>query len=56
MFAYVKTFDPKIVLGHNDLISRLSEFALYLDTQLVYEPTVFMISLGMTRPFILKYS
>ena len=37
MFAYDKTFDPEVVLGHCDLISRFSDFALYLDTQLVYE-------------------
>ena len=33
MFAYDKTFDPEVVLGHCDLISRFSDFALYLDTQ-----------------------
>ena len=37
MFAYYKTFDPEVVLGHYDLISRFSDFALYLGTQLVYE-------------------
>ena len=36
MFAYDKTFDSEVVLGHCDLISRFSDFALYLDTQLVY--------------------
>ena len=36
MFAYDKTFDPEVVLGHSDLISQFSDFALYLDTQLVY--------------------
>ena len=36
MFAYDKTFDPEVVLGHCDLISWFSDFALYLDTQLVY--------------------
>ena len=41
MFAYDKTFDPKVVLGHYDLIPRFSDFALYLGTQLVYEHTVF---------------
>ena len=35
MFAYDKTFDPEVVLGHYDLISRFSDFALYLDTQSV---------------------
>ena len=36
MFAYDKTFDPKVVIGHYDLISRFSDFPLYLGTQLVY--------------------
>ena len=31
-----KTYDPKIVVGNCDLISVFSDFALYLDTQLVY--------------------
>ena len=36
MLAYDKTFDPEVVLGHCDLISRFSDFALHLDTQLEY--------------------
>ena len=28
------TFDPEVVLGHYDLISWFSDFALYLGTQL----------------------
>ena len=36
MFAYDKTFDPEVFLGHCDLISLFSDFALYLDTQLVF--------------------
>ena len=56
MFAYDKTFDPKVVLGHYDLISRFSDFALYLGTQLVYEQTVFTICLRMTRHLTVKYS
>ena len=28
MFAYDKTFDPEVVLGHCDLISRFSDFCL----------------------------
>ena len=28
MFAYDKTFDPEVVLGHRDLISRFSDFCL----------------------------
>ena len=55
MFAYDKTFDPEVVLGHYDLISRFSDFALNLGTQLVYEHTVFTICLRMTRPLTLKY-
>ena len=30
MFAYDKTFDPKVVLGQYDLISRFSDFPLYI--------------------------
>ena len=36
MIAYDKTFDPEVVLSHCDLIIWFSDFALYLDTQLVY--------------------
>ena len=65
MFAYDKTFDPKVVLGqytfdpniligHYDLISRFSDFALYLDTQVVYEQTSLTLCLRMTRPLTLK--
>ena len=54
MFAYDKTFDPKVVFY--DLTLWFSDFALYLGTQLVYEHTVFMICLRLTRPLILKYS
>ena len=56
MFAYDKTFDPKVGIGHYDLISRFSDFPLYLDTQLVYEHTSFKICLRMTRPLTVKYS
>ena len=41
MSEYDKTFDPEEVLGNCDLISRFSDFALYLDTQLVYFHTFF---------------
>ena len=30
MFAYDKTFDPKVFLGHCDLISCFSDFAFIL--------------------------
>ena len=56
VFAYDNTFDPKVVLGHCDLISRFSDFALFLGTKLVYEHTIFTICLRMTRPLTLKYS
>ena len=36
MFAYGKTFDPEVFLGHYDLISWFSDFALYLDTQVFF--------------------
>ena len=36
MSEYDQTFDPNILIGHCDLISRFSDFALYLDTQLVF--------------------
>ena len=35
--------DPEVVLGHCDLISWFSDFALYLDTQLVYFHTFFRL-------------
>ena len=34
MSEYDLTFDPNKLIGHCDLISRFSDFALYLDTQL----------------------
>ena len=41
MSEYDQAFDPNILIGHCDLISRFSDFALYLDTQLVYFHTFF---------------
>ena len=55
-YVYDKTFDPKVVIGHYDLISRFSDFPLYLGTQLVYEHTSFTICLRMTRPLTVKYT
>ena len=37
MFVYDKTFDPKVVIGHCDLITWFSDFAFYLGFLLVYE-------------------
>ena len=39
MSEFDQTFDPNILIGHYDLISRFSDFALYLGTQVVYEQT-----------------
>ena len=38
-----QAFDPDILKGHCDLISWFSDFALYLDIQLVYFHTFFQI-------------
>ena len=43
MSEYDQAFDPDILIGHCDLISRFSDFAFYLDTQLVYFHTFFQI-------------
>ena len=43
MSEYDQTFDPNILIGQCDLISRFSDFALYPDTQLVYFHTFFYI-------------
>ena len=56
MNNYDQTFNPNILIGHGDLISRFSDFALYLSTQLVYEHTSLTICLRMTRPLTVKYS
>ena len=45
MSEYDQTFDPNILIGHCDLISRFSDFALYLGTQMVYEQTPFFLSM-----------
>ena len=52
MSEYDQTFDNSILIGHCDLISRFSDFALYLGTQMVYEQTSFKVCLLMTRPFL----
>ena len=44
MFAYDKTFNPKVVVGHCDLISWLNDVALHLETQLaLYFSCLFQI-------------
>ena len=54
MGEYDQIFDPNIFIGHCDLISWFSDFALYLSTQVVYEQTSFTLCLRMTRPLTLK--
>ena len=54
MSEYDQTFDPNILIGHCDLISRFSDFALHLVTQMVYEQTIFKVCLRMTRSLTLK--
>ena len=49
MSEYDQAFDPNILIGQCDLISRFSDFVLYLDTKLVYFHTFFQI-MCMTRP------
>ena len=55
MFAYDKTFGPKEVLGHCDLISRFSDFASYLVTQMVYDHISFTVYLCMKRHLTLNF-
>ena len=43
MSEYDQAFDPNILIGHCDLISQFSDFALYLDTQLAYFHTFFRL-------------
>ena len=43
MSEYDQAFNPNILIGNCDLISRFSDFALYLDIQLVYFHTFFQI-------------
>ena len=54
MGEYDQTFDPSIPIGHCVLNLQLSDFALYLSTQLVNEQISFTLCLGMTRPLTLK--
>ena len=54
MSEFDQTFDPNILIGHYDLISRFSDFALYHGTQVVYEQTSLTLCLRMTRPLTLK--
>ena len=53
MSEYDQAFDPNILTGHCDLISRFSDFALYLDTQSVYFHTFFQIMSVYLTPIYL---
>ena len=55
MFVYDKTLGPKVVLGHCDLVTWLSDFAFYFGFLLVYEHISFTLCLRMTRPLTLTY-
>ena len=41
--GYKHRADCTVLIGHCDLISRFSDFALYLETQLVYFHTFFRL-------------
>ena len=51
-----QNLELSILIGHCDIISRFSDFALYLGIQLVYDQTSFTLCLRMTRPLTLKSS
>ena len=51
MFVYDKTFDPKVVLDHCDLITFFSDFAFYLGFLLVYEHIFFHIMFAYDKTF-----
>ena len=55
MYEYDKTFDRKVFLDHCDLILWFSDFALYLDTQLVFFHTSFWLWMSMTTPLTQTY-
>ena len=52
MIEYDHAFDPNILLGQCDLISWFSDFALYLDTQLVYFHIFFQIMSEYDQTFV----
>ena len=43
MNEYDKTFNPNILIDHFDLISWFSDFALYLNTEWVYDHISFTL-------------
>ena len=44
-----------LFIDHYDLILWFSDFALYLNTQWVYDHISFTLPVSMTRPMTLKY-
>ena len=55
MNEYDQTFNPNILIGHYDLISWFSDFALYLNTEWVYDHISFTLWVSITRPLTLEY-
>ena len=55
MNEYDQTFNPNILIGHNDLISWFSDFALYINAHCVYDHISFTLRVSMTRPLTLTY-
>ena len=51
-----RALTPNILIGHCDLISRFSDFALYLDTQLVYFLYFFQIMSEYDQSFDPQYT
>ena len=51
MSEYDQTFDPNILIGHCDLILGFSDFAFYLDNQLIYFHTSFRLRVSMDWTF-----
>ena len=51
MSEYDQTFDPNILIGHCDLISRFSDFALYLGTQMVFRTNFFQSMFAYDKTF-----
>ena len=47
------TFNPNIFIGHYDLISWFSDFALYLNTQWVYDHIFHIMSKYTFDPVVL---
>ena len=51
MNEYDQTFNPNVLIGHCDLISWFSDFALYRGTQVVNEQTSFHTMFAYDKTF-----